>query len=59
MTLKVIAERLAAELSLPDLTTGLLRLGFEHQTFRMRGERANFATATFAKYGFGLLPHML
>ena len=31
------AERLAEELSLP----GLSRLGFEHLTYRMRGERAN------------------
>ena len=40
MTLTPIAERLAVELSLPVLTTGLSRLRFEHQTFRLRGERS-------------------
>ena len=42
MTLTPYAERLAMELSLPvfyDL--GLSRLGFEHQTFRLRGQRSN------------------
>ena len=41
VTLTPIAERLAVELSLPVLTTGLSRLRFEHQTFRLRGERSN------------------
>ena len=36
VTLTPIAERLAVDLSLPVLS----RLGFEHQTFRMRGERS-------------------
>ena len=38
VTLTLIAERLAAELSLPVFTTSSVRLGFEHPTFRMRGE---------------------
>ena len=38
MTLTHFAERLAVELSLPVL--GLSWLGFEHQTFRMRGKRS-------------------
>ena len=37
MTLTPIAERLAVELSPPDIV--LLRLGFEHPTLRLRGER--------------------
>ena len=37
MALTPIAERLAVKLSLP----GLPRLGFEHQTFRFRGDRSN------------------
>ena len=36
VTLTPIAERLAVDLSLPVLS----RLGFERQTFRMRGERS-------------------
>ena len=39
VTLTPIAERLAAELLLPVFTTSSVRLGFEHPTFRMRGER--------------------
>ena len=38
VTLTPISERLAAELSLPVFTTSSVRLGFEHPTFRMRGE---------------------
>ena len=43
VTLTPDAERLAAELSLPDFTTSKLQLGFEHPfvTFSMRGERSN------------------
>ena len=37
VTLTPIAERLPVELSLP----GLPRLGFQHATFRLRGERSN------------------
>ena len=45
MTFTPIAARLAVELSLPDFTTYVcLRLGFEHQTFRLRGERSNAQT---------------
>ena len=37
LTLTPVAERLAVELSLPFLaTSGLSRLGFEHQTFLIR-----------------------
>ena len=38
-----IAERLAVELSLPVFTTskGLPRLGIEHPTFRLQGQRSN------------------
>ena len=39
MTFTPLADRLAVELSLPVL--GLSRLGFEHPTFRLRGERSN------------------
>ena len=38
MTLTHFAERLTVDLSLPVL--GLSWLGFEHQTFRMRGKRS-------------------
>ena len=39
VTLTLIAERLAVKLLLPVLKTlGLSRLGFEHQTFRLRGD---------------------
>ena len=42
MTFTPIAACLEVELSLPDFTTYVcLRLGFEHQTFRLRGERSN------------------
>ena len=41
VTLARIAKRLAVELSLPVLDLGLLWLGFEHLTFRLRGPRSN------------------
>ena len=36
MTLTPVSERLAVELSLPNFTTGMSRLGFEIQTFRIQ-----------------------
>ena len=42
MTLTLIAERLAVELSLPVLfDLGLSRLGFEHPTFPLLGDRSS------------------
>ena len=42
LTCTPIAERLAVELALPDLTTlGLSRPRFEHTTFRMQGLLSN------------------
>ena len=40
VTLTPVAELLAMELSLPNFTSGLSRLGSEHPTFRVRGERS-------------------
>ena len=41
VTLIPIAERLAVELSLPVYQLDMSWLGFEHPTFRLRGERSN------------------
>ena len=41
MTLKPIAEHFPVELSLPVYDLGLSRLGFEHATSRLRGQRSN------------------
>ena len=41
VTITPVTERLTVELLLTVFTFGLSRLKFEHQTFRMRGQRSN------------------